>query len=175
MEVKQYYDDFEYLGKHYMVSACTEEFENVDVQNTFNVAKVRRHYTISNCMRKNFYDRIMMACDAYLNDKDVSQVLESRHLDEMSFSESSELSLTIKDYQVPMGISKQFFDKKLTKQAYEIKGPMGKGLGLNAESQGVHMAFAAGTGILVFVDVVARLILSSLEVIHESQRFHPSF
>jgi len=52
---------------------------------------------------------------------------------------------------------------------------MGKGLGLTAESQGVHMAFGAGTGVLVFVDVVARLILSTLELIPESQRFHPGF
>lgn len=54
------------------------------------------------------------------------------------------------------------------KQPYEIKGPMGKGLGLTTDSKGVHMAFSAGTGILVFVDLFARLLLSSLEIIHES-------
>lgn len=45
------------------------------------------------------------------------------------------------------------------KDFYEIKGPMGKGLGLTAESKGKHIAFAAGTGVLVFVDLVARIAL----------------
>ena len=42
---------------------------------------------------------------------------------------------------------------------YNIKGPMGKGLGLSRNSEGVHMAFAAGTGVLPFVDLVARIML----------------
>ena len=38
-----------------------------------------------------------------------------------------------------------------------IKGPMGKGLGIRPT--GVHVAFAAGTGVLVFLDLVTRIIL----------------
>jgi len=38
-----------------------------------------------------------------------------------------------------------------------VKGPMGKGLGIR--ESGVHIAFAAGTGVLVFLDLVMRLIL----------------
>ena len=33
------------------------------------------------------------------------------------------------------------------------------GLGLELKSRGKHIAFAAGTGILVFLDLVAHLIL----------------
>ena len=33
------------------------------------------------------------------------------------------------------------------------------GLGLNISPTGKHIAFAAGTGILVFIDLVAHLIL----------------
>jgi hypothetical protein len=36
---------------------------------------------------------------------------------------------------------------------------MGKGLGLTPDSKGHHIAFAAGTGVLVFVDLVARIIM----------------
>lgn len=36
------------------------------------------------------------------------------------------------------------------------------GKGLQIESQGTHVAFAAGTGVLVFVDLVAHLIISLL-------------
>lgn len=37
---------------------------------------------------------------------------------------------------------------------------MGKGLGI--EPEGVHVAFTAGTGILVFIDLVAHLIRKNL-------------
>ena len=39
-------------------------------------------------------------------------------------------------------------------------GPMGKGLMVNRS--GVHVAFAAGTGVLVFVDLVMHLALVNL-------------
>lgn len=47
---------------------------------------------------------------------------------------------------------------------------MGKGLGIGCT--GVHTAFTAGTGILVFVDLVAHLIrknLSLLDKVEEQQ------
>lgn len=158
-----------------MVSACKDEFGNSDVQGAYNLAKVRRHYTIANCMRKAFQDRLLKACDNFLKGQDVASAIEKKHLEELAKDDSNELSLTIKNYKVPEGISKQFYDTKLANQAYEIKGPMGKGLGITAESQGIHMCFAAGTGILVYVDLIARLILSTLEVIPEGQRVHPQF
>lgn len=40
---------------------------------------------------------------------------------------------------------------------FNIKGPMGKGLCI--EESGVHVAFCAGTGILVFLDLVSHLLL----------------
>lgn len=43
---------------------------------------------------------------------------------------------------------------------YEVKGPLGKGL--NIQTDGEHIAFAAGTGVLVFIDLVAHLILRIL-------------
>ena len=52
---------------------------------------------------------------------------------------------------------------------------MGKGLGLNTNSQGVHLAFAAGTGVLVFVDIVARMLMGNMGIIPESECFHKDF
>ena len=46
---------------------------------------------------------------------------------------------------------------------YEITGPMGKGLGLTKDSKGSYLAFAAGTGVLVFIDLVAKMILQYLD------------
>ena len=42
---------------------------------------------------------------------------------------------------------------------FNIKGPMGKGLCI--EESGVHVAFCAGTGVLVFLDLIAHLLLRS--------------
>ena len=41
-------------------------------------------------------------------------------------------------------------------ERYEVKALLGKGL--NLQKDGVHVAFTGGTGILVFVDLVALLI-----------------
>ena len=40
---------------------------------------------------------------------------------------------------------------------FQIKGPMGKGLCI--EPSGCHVAFCAGTGILVFLDLLSHLLL----------------
>lgn len=48
-------------------------------------------------------------------------------------------------------------------QIFNFKGPLGKGLGIRPS--GVHMAFTAGTGILVFVDLVAHLIRKNLNLL----------
>lgn len=40
---------------------------------------------------------------------------------------------------------------------FEIKGPMGKGLCM--QESGVHVAFCAGTGVLVFLDLLSHMLL----------------
>jgi len=40
---------------------------------------------------------------------------------------------------------------------FYVKGPMGKGLQI--EERGIHIAFCAGTGVLVYLDLVGHLIL----------------
>lgn len=73
------------------------------------------------------------------------------------------VNLTIKNYKLTKGLSYRFFEDSMAEDTYEIKGPMGKGLGLTKESRGKHLAFAAGTGVLLFVDVVAKMILQYLD------------
>ena len=40
-----------------------------------------------------------------------------------------------------------------------MTGPLGKGLGISSTTKGTHFAFSAGTGVLVFIDLIARMIL----------------
>jgi len=45
---------------------------------------------------------------------------------------------------------------------FGCQGPVGKGLGLDLENlEGLHVAFTAGTGSLVFIDLVARIFLQN--------------
>ena len=56
-------------------------------------------------------------------------------------------------------MSARFFGGAGARDEYRLTGPLGKGLGLTTTSKGVHLAFAAGTGVLVFMDLIAKLIL----------------
>ena len=73
-----------------------------------------------------------------------------------------DLSLTIKGYSQNQGLSAFIFDdlKGNKQQKYQIHGPMGKGL--NPQNEGLHAAYAAGTGVLVFADMVGHLILKQV-------------
>lgn len=53
----------------------------------------------------------------------------------------------------------KFFDQKAL-HSFEVKGPMGKPLGI--ESTGTYIVFAGGTGLLPFMDLVAQLALANL-------------
>jgi hypothetical protein len=52
---------------------------------------------------------------------------------------------------------------------------MGKGLGLTKNSKGDYFAFSAGTGILVFIDLIAKIALGELGLIPEEDQLHPGF
>ena len=45
-------------------------------------------------------------------------------------------------------------------EMFNIKGPMGRGLDI--KETGLHVAFCAGTGALVFLDLVAHLLMRNI-------------
>ena len=61
-------------------------------------------------------------------------------------------SFTVKNYKKPFGVSMKFYEDRINLKL-EVSGPFGKGL--QVESEGIHIAFAAGTGVLTFMDLVA--------------------
>ena len=50
---------------------------------------------------------------------------------------------------------------------YFVKGPMGKGLQI--ENTGQHVAFCAGTGVLVFLDLVSHLLVRNCFEHHQRE------
>ena len=67
---------------------------------------------------------------------------------------------TIKNYNQPTGLSQRFFS--YNSENFEVKGPMGKPLGVSPS--GVYVAFAGGTGVLPFMDLVAQLAFANLGI-----------
>ena len=63
------------------------------------------------------------------------------------------------------GLSRRIHE--LSNEIYEIQGPLGKGLEI--KQTGTHLAFTAGTGILVFVDLVAHLLRKNLGLLTPSE------
>ena len=82
--------------------------------------------------------------------------------------------VTIKNYKLQNGLSAKFFNDEGA--LYGLTGPLGKGLGLMPSSKGTYIVFAAGTGVLPFVDMVARLLRQELGVLPPAdERFHSDF
>lgn len=91
----------------------------------------------------------------------------------LSTTSQSHVNVTIKNYKLENGLSPKFFSPDGT---FGLTGPLGKGLGLTPSSKGVHMMFSAGTGILPYMDTVAKMILQQLNSLKEGdERFHDDF
>lgn len=80
----------------------------------------------------------------------------------MQNANQENLCLTLKRYGMTDGVSKLIHDTStdqllMDNANFRIKGPMGKGLSI--PSNGRCVAISGGTGVLVFIDLVAHLIL----------------
>ena len=113
-----------------------------------------------NCLRPKVYNEYLWALQYAIEGKEPKFNMK-KYLDD---KKADEFQVVIKNYDNPKGLS-----QKLTKAdasiEYEIKGPLGKGL--NPFSNGIHIAFTGGTGILPFIDLVAHLARKALKLMDE--------
>ena len=72
------------------------------------------------------------------------------------------MMFVIKHYDNPMGLTERLNRKDFTE--FEVKGPMGKSLNVNPS--GLHVAFAGGTGILPFMDLIGHVAFFNLGLTH---------
>ena len=84
----------------------------------------------------------------------------------MNPSNDCALTLTVKEYDEVNGLSKNIA-RNFSTASFKVSGPMGKGL--QPSSSGLHVAFAAGTGVLVFIDLVAYLTRQSFGIKSEDE------
>lgn len=136
---KGYYPGMKYLTRHFWLRSM-------------NAPEVIRHYTTCNAMATTFYNELVRVL------RDPDQVHTFRK-EVLSTADSNTMTFTIKNYKKEGGFSWRPFETD-QRGEYEIKGPMGKGLA--PEKEGIHLAFAAGTGNLCFVDMMAHVALAEL-------------
>ena len=130
------------IGKHFLINE-KKKYE------------VKRHYTIANSMIESVYNQ-------YLEALKLGKTGQASNLNTtLSNLHDQTFCVTIKNYQIPGGLSQRVFQDDPS-AVYEVMGPMGKGLDIQPD--GTHIAFTAGTGILVFVDLVAHLIRRNLDM-----------
>lgn len=166
--IQAYYADLGTIGKHFLVGSSIEglEADSEKFREFAMTNKIRRHYTINSSMAPDFLGELMKICQQAID----SQPVEFNS--EVLVGTPGTFPLSIKGYPVG-GLSQQFHKERA--QTFEVQGPLGKGLGLDTTTSGMHLAFAAGTGMLVFCDLVARLVLSTLQVIPKEQRLSSDF
>lgn len=157
--VKKYYSDLSFIGKHFLVGL---------EMNTH----LKRHYTICNCMKREVYEEYLRVLKQGLETDAGSKITFNK--DYLSEFNQRDIIVSIKNYNQPKGLSKAIHEAT-PDEVFTIQGPLGKGLGI--QPSGVHIAFTAGTGILVFVDLVAHLIRKNLNLlpIEEHQLLQKDF
>eukprot|EP00347_Sterkiella_histriomuscorum_P024123 403332230 len=136
------------IGRHFLIRSFTN-------------SKVKRHYTVCTSMKKEIYDELCGAIQQFKRGEKV--VFNDSVLQENWTNKNAEIVCTVKNYNRVGGVSHRVHTAY--NDLYQIKALLGKGLGIHQE--GNHVAFVAGTGILVFVDLVAFLIRQNLGLMNQ--------
>jgi hypothetical protein len=101
-------------------------------------------------MSEFFYENYMAWNDALTNNT------KWDHIQQKDIQKTQGYEFAIKKYNFNGALSKRIFECDFNEK-FEVCGPLGKGLGLRKESSGQFVAFTGGTGLLVFLDLVAYL------------------
>lgn len=141
------------LGRHFLVYSE-------------KAPRVKRQYTICSSMGTEVRAALLeLARSAGKRDIEFNYRI-------MLGQDTSSIDLTLKTYGVAKGLATRIHQSQVINKAqvgeegksefkddsvYFIKGPMGRGLQM--QPSGLHVAFCAGTGVLVFLDLVAHLLI----------------
>lgn len=142
---KRFYPGITMLGKYFLVR-------------NMSGFRVARHYTICNSMRPEVYAELVRMLRQGISDVANSDEDGSALANLLRTEDENQICMCIKNYNSWAGLSLKFFDNQ--HEDFEVKGPMGKSLGI--ETTGTYLAFAGGTGILPFMDFIAQLAIANL-------------
>lgn len=146
------------VARHYLIKSTShpDTIGGASPEGIFDDRKhgIRRQFTECFAMRKDIYEALVHVGRNPENCANEVRLLKHA----INQFNSTGTCLSIKSYEGCTGLSRFLFDHcENSKHIYEIKGPMGSGLACN--QTGRHIAYTAGTGILVFLDICAYLLI----------------
>ena len=127
--------------------------------------QLKRNYSLALCMNPQYIELTMSMIKFF------DEAMIEIELPKKPFSSPIDmnprngiLSLFIKDYNNSQSLSTTLHvgNKLSTEMEIEIEGPCGKGLGLTRQSKGTNIIFAAGTGIIPFLDLLNYLLCKTM-------------
>ena len=126
----------EWIGKHFRLTA------------TIAGRKVRRYYSLVLCLTPKARTRWIASAQSM--GQDLPSVPQQTKQGDTGETECVEL--VVKRYD--QGVFSSFIHAMKVGEEVEARGPLGPGLRLTKTSTGKHLALAAGTGVLPFLDLV---------------------
>ena len=148
MKTPAFYPGLSNLGKHYLVRLYNTQTMQFDLD--------ARQYTVANCMNP----ATLQAYISALTSSDTAKLEQALKRDAET---THSLYLTLKEYpqtQTTYGMSNKIAQGLQNQVFLKVTGPLGLNLGV--KRSGLHVAFAAGTGLLPFVDLVAYIVRRSI-------------
>ena len=106
-------------------------------------------------MRPKVYEELIRVLRT--DDKNLTKLFNK-----LDHDENNSMMFVVKDYDSATGLSHRLHVEHDAK--YEMKGPLGKRL--DVEPAGVYYVFAAGTGVLPFMDLIGQLAFANLGIMN---------
>jgi len=106
-------------------------------------------------MRPKVYEELIRVLRT--DDKNMTKLFNK-----MDADENNSMMFVVKDYNSQTGLSHKLNNEHDVN--YEMKGPLGKRL--DVDSTGIYYVFAAGTGILPFMDLIGQLAFANLGIMN---------
>lgn len=109
--------DLSGFGRHYLVRS-------------YHNSKVRRHYTVANCMKREAYDEYVSLITQFRqNPENNSTFIFNQDMLPENNQGEAEIIFVCKNYKVEGGLSHRLHNNK--EDLCQIKGVLGKGLGID--------------------------------------------
>ena len=142
-QMKGFYPDLSTVGKHYLVQQVTEAGKFLGQA---------RQYTVASTMEPEIYTETINSLNSGSSDK-LRQTIKSKQ---------GIINLTVKNYKT--GLSQVIREGSVQHSGhlFQVSGPIGRSLSI--DTNGLNVIFAAGTGVLPFMDLIGFVARQSLGV-----------
>ena len=142
-QMKGFYPDLSTVGKHYLVQQVTEAGKFLGQA---------RQYTVAITMEPEIYTETINSLNSGSSDK-LRQTIKSKQ---------GIINLTVKNYKT--GLSQVIREGSVQHSGhlFQVSGPIGRSLSI--DTNGLNVIFAAGTGVLPFMDLIGFVARQSLGV-----------